>query len=70
MTDFEVMVSGRRGGKTLLVEKMANAYRTGKATGKIEGRAEMKEEIIEMIQPCLSRDPTLQKLIIEIEELK
>jgi hypothetical protein len=49
---------------------MVNAYRTGKAAGKIEGRAEMNKEIIEMIQPCLSRDPTLQKLIIEIEELK
>ena len=35
-----------------------------------DGRAEMKQEIIDIIRPCLARDVTLQKIITAIEELK
>ena len=35
-----------------------------------QGRADMKQEIIDIIRPCLSRDVTLQKIITVIEELK
>ena len=35
-----------------------------------QGRTDMKQEIIDIIRPCLARDVTLQKIIAAIEELK
>jgi len=40
------------------------------ASGKEDGREEMKEEILAIIKTYLVRDPTLQKLAKQINELE
>ena len=36
---------------------------------ELKGRASMKAEILAIINSCLVRDPTLQKLVIQIEDI-
>ena len=35
-----------------------------------QGRSDMRQEIIDIIRPCLARDFSLQKIIRAIEEMK
>ena len=54
--------------KGYLCDKCHGLYQPKK--DYFDGRAEMKQEIIDIIRPCLVRDVTLQKIIHAIEELK
>ena len=41
----------------------------GRAGGKVAGREEAIAQVVALIRPCLSRDISLQKLLIAVEDL-
>ena len=45
---------------------MERAYEAGHKNG----RASMKADILAMLNTCLDRDPTLQKLVKQIEDMQ
>ena len=51
-------------------QALLDCYNVGIAEGVKSGRAGMKGDVLAIIEPCLDRDPTLQKIKSAIVCLK
>ena len=53
-----------------IMKVLSDAYDEIHAKGVIEGAEQMRDRVINLIRPCLDRQPDLQKIITAIEEMK